>query len=327
MSRLCLYYRVAPETDRFVPGDRYARPLVRRLIRGKPRVGGVERAFMNLCGGLDMLGVDYVVNPPFAALTDDDCVGVLGRGRYALEGYDRPNPVVAGIGLMTHPSEWPTLCDEHPVVRYLQHSQWANDIYKPYFGERCGVWPVGIDTETWAPQDASSRDADVLVYDKIFWERERLEPALLAPIMRVLQSRGLRALHVRYGAYDEATYKAQLARCRFMLFMSAHESQGLAYQECLSCDVPVLAWDQGAYLDPHRFEWGTPDAPATSVPYFDARCGERFRGIKDFAEQLDVFLERLQRNEFRPRDYVVENLGLDDCARRFMGFFDRGSRE
>src|ERR1700732_5033643 len=128
MSRICLYYRPFPESDRWLPGDRYMRPWLRRLARGKPRPSGVDKVFVNLCLGLDRLDIPYHVNLPFKALNFEDHVGVLGCGRQSLEGYDYPIPIVAGIGLMTYPTEWPSLCDDYPVVFYLQHSEWANDV-------------------------------------------------------------------------------------------------------------------------------------------------------------------------------------------------------
>ncbi len=315
--RICLYYRVEPERDRWLPGDRFVRPLVRRLVRGQPRMGGVERVFVNLRLGLDRLGIRHEVNLPFNDLRADDRVGVLGRGRYSLQGYDRPNPIVAGIGLMTHPSEWPTLCDDYPVVRYLQHSEWANNVYKPYFGERCGVWPVGIDTEAWKCS-GSTKDVDVLIYDKIYWDRDIQEGVLIQPILKELSRRGLRFARIVYGAYSQQDYRSLIERSRSMLFLSAHESQGIAYQECLSSGVPVLAWDQGRHLDPDRFRWGAAEIPVTSVPYFDSRCGEKFRGAEDFKAQLDRFLERLNQNDFCTRDYILENLTLEHCSQQFV---------
>ena len=133
-------------------------------------MGGVEKVFVNLCLGLDRLGINYLVNLPFKELRDDDHVGVLGRGRYSLQGYDRTNPIVAGIGLMSHPTEWPDLFEQFPVVRYLQHSEWANDVYRRYYGDRCGIWPVGIDTHSWQP-NTNAKDLDILIYDKVHWER------------------------------------------------------------------------------------------------------------------------------------------------------------
>jgi hypothetical protein len=271
----------------------------------------------NLCLGLDRLGVQYAVNVPFRHLRDDAALAVLGRGRYALRGYDRPNRIVAGIGLMTHPGEWPTLCDDYPVVRYLQHSAWTSAIYKPYFGSRCAIWPVGIDTEAWKPERAV-RNIDVLLYDKLLWDRPAYEAALLQPLLALLQRRGLKFTVVRYGHYSEHEYRALLANTRSMIFLSPHESQGLAYQECLSSGVPILAWDQGWWLDPNRVKWGAPNVPATSVPYFDARCGETFDGFKEFELKLDDFLARLRGGSYDPRGFVLENLTLEARAQAFL---------
>lgn len=325
MSRLCLYYRIAPESDRWLPGDRFIRPAVRRLVRGRRRAGGVDKVFANLCRGLDRLGVRYEVNLPFRSLREDDRVGVLGRGRYSLQGYDRANPIVAGIGLMTHPSEWPTLCQDYPVTRYLQHSEWTSNLYKPYFGDRCAVWPVGIDTEAWKPA-AIAKDLDFLLYDKVLWERPRQEAELVQPIRDALSARKLKFAELRYGSYVEDEYRALIARSKAMIFLCEHESQGLAYQECLSSDVPILAWDQGWWLDPNRFQWGTPQVPATSVPYFDSRCGETFRSAAELEPRLASFLERLARQEYRPRDYILENLALERRSAEFVGFFGHQPR-
>ena len=316
-SRLCLYYRVDPGGDRWFFGDRFIRPLVRRMVRGKARLGGVEKVFVNLCLGLDRLEFPYEVNLPFHKLRDGDRVGVLGRGRFSLAGYDRPNPIVAGIGLMTHPSEWPSLCDEYPVVKYLQHSEWATDIYRPYFREKCTTWPVGIDTEEWQPAKAP-KEFDFLIYDKIYWARAERERDLLRPIEERMLQRGLKVIRIRYGEYQPRQFLNLLHRSRAMLFLSSHESQGLAYQECLATNVPVLAWDQGFCLDPNRFQWGTPVIPASSVPYFDPRCGERFKNLDEFDGKLNKFLDRLQADGFSPRDFIMEKLTLEKCSAKFL---------
>ena len=277
----------------------------------------MDKVFVNLCLGLDRLGIRYDVNLSFNELQADDRIGVLGRGRRCLEGFQNRNPIVAGIGLMTHPSEWPTLCDDYSVARYLQHSEWANNLYKPYFGDRCATWPVGIDTYSWTPVSVA-KDFDFLLYDKVRWDRQEYEPRLIQPIRDSLNRRKLKFAELRYGLYEETEFRQLLARSRALIFLCEHESQGLAYQECLSCDVPVLAWDQGYCLDPNRFQWGTPEIPATSVPYFDFRCGEKFRRPEDFELQLDRFVERLYQRQFRPRHYVLENLTLEKCSGQFL---------
>ncbi len=322
MSRLCLYYLPEPERDRWLPGDRFIRPLARRLIRGSHRAGGLDKVFINLRLGLDRLGIAYEINPAFRRLRKEDRVAVLGRGRHCLEGYTQPNPIVAGIGLMTHPSEWPTLCEDYPVVRYLQHSAWCDAVYRRYFGNHCAIWPVGIDTDRWQPGNPDGKRVDFLLYDKIHWERDARETDLLSPIRAALAQNGLTCETLRYGHYAPDVFRAALARCRAMIFLSAHESQGIAAQEALASGVPIFAWDPGTVQDPERFRWGEPVIPATSVPYFDDRCGMRFRDQAEFSPRLAEFREGLKAGRFAPRDYIVENLTLEKCSRHFVEIVD-----
>jgi glycosyltransferase involved in cell wall biosynthesis len=326
MSRICLYYRAPPERDRWLPGDRFIRSWLRRIVRGEARPSGLDKVFANLCRGLDRLGISYQINLPFEQLNQTDRVGVVGCGRYALQGYDQPNPIVAGVALMTHPSEWPSLCDDYPVVTYLQHSDWANNLYRSFFGNRCRVWPVGIDTHSWHPADSASKQLDFLIYDKIRWQRETLVPGLLDPVRSELQRRQLSFVTMRYGYYDERQYRAALRRCRSMIFLCEHESQGIAYQECLSSGVPVLAWDQGWCLDPNRFKWGQPDIPATSVPYFDGRCGLRFRDVDEFGDALKRFLDLERSGAFAPREYITETLTLEKCSAHYRDLLNEAQR-
>ena len=322
MSRICLYYKSEPEHDRWLLGDRHVRPWIRRLIRGKPRPGGVDKVFINLCKGLDRLKIPYLVNLPFKDLQEEDLVGVLGRGRYCLEGYEQANPIVAGIGLMTHPSQWSDLCKQYPVARYLQHSPWANEIYKPYFGDRCQIWAVGIDTYKWQPTPKSAKSVDFLIYNKIRWEKETTTIEMLAPIYQELDKQGLSYQELRYGFYQPGEYQEALSQCRAMIFLCEHESQGIAYQECLASNVPILAWDNGKCLDPNRFTWGQADIPATSVPYWDDRCGIKFQNIKEFDDKLTAFLDLLNSNKFAPRDYILENLTLEKCAQNYLNILE-----
>jgi hypothetical protein len=323
VNRICLYYIREPERDRWIVGDRYVRSIIRRVIRGAPRPGGVDKVFINLCLGLDKLGISYEVNLPFEQLHPSDRVGILGNGLSCLNGYNRPNPIVAGIGLMTHPSQWPNLCDSYPVVKYLQHSHWANEVYKPYFGDRCNIWPVGIDTDFWQSAPSQNKSVDFLIYNKIRWNYDHWNNELLTGIREYLTQRGLSFEELRYGSYQQQDYQKALSRCRAMIFLCEHESQGLAYQECLASNVPILAWDVGECLDPNRFAWKMPYIPATSVPYWDKRCGVKFKDITEFPASLEEFLDKLNRQLFAPRDYVLENLTLERCAQHFVEILDQ----
>jgi glycosyltransferase involved in cell wall biosynthesis len=319
MGRICITYTQEPERDRWVPGDRFLRPLVRRIVRGRPRAGGIDKVFINLRLGLDRLGIPYEVNIPFSRLRPDDMLGVLGRGRSCLHGYRSRRQFVAGIGLMTHPSEWPTLFEDYPVACYLQHSEWTAAIYRRYYGDRCQLWPVGIDTEAWKPGPAAAgKPIDLLIYDKIHWDRPKYENELVGPIIGHLGSLGRSHVIVRYGDYEPGEYRSALMRSKAAIFLSAHESQGIACEEALAAGVPVLAWDPGSSQDPDRFRWGDSEIATTSVPYFDERCGLRFQDFPGFTRVIGPFLAGVDSGGFSPRDYILENLTVEKCSQRFV---------
>jgi hypothetical protein len=85
----------------------------------------------------------------------------------------------------------------------------------------------------------------------------------------------------------------------------------------------VLAWDPGSYGDPNCFAWGQPEVPATSVPYFDERCGLRFSGASEFADKLTEFLDLAEGRAFAPRDYVLGKLSLERCSAHFVEILEQ----
>jgi glycosyltransferase involved in cell wall biosynthesis len=318
LNRINLYYRKRPPGRKWFPGDRYTVHFLRRIF-SKKKISGLDKVFLNLCKGFDELKVDYVKNKSFKQIKPNEPVVILGVGKYALQGYTQPNAVIAGIGLMTYPEEWPSLFSQYPIAKYLQHSQWANNIYVPYYGkDNCTLWPAGIDTEKWSPGLTAEKKFDLLIYDKIMWNKEQTVPELKLPLLRKLDKLGLTYREITYGHYQEAGYFKLLQQCRAMIYLSEHESQGFACGEALSMNVPVLAWDQGYYLDPARYKWNEPMLPATSIPYFDENCGIRFKDIEEFEEIIDPFWQKVINGNFNPRGYMLANLTLKKSAERML---------
>jgi hypothetical protein len=101
-----------------------------------------------------------------------------------------------------------------------------------------------------------------------------------------------------------------------MLFLCEHETQGMAYQEALASDVPVLSWDPGTWLDPNCRVWEDRPVPATTVPYFSSTCGDRFTGIHDFNAALDRFITN--SGQYAPRQWVAENLSMQKSAELYL---------
>lgn len=317
-KRLCLYYLKPKPTFRWFKGDEKIRKFIRYLLRGKDRISSLEMVFINLCKGLKSLGIDFTINLPFEQLRANDIPIVLGQGKNVLEGYKQNNSIIAGIGLMTHPNEWPTLFQDYPVKTYLQHSAWTTSIYNKWYGTGSTVqWQAGINSEYWKPINQPKKH--ILIYEKFLWNKTDNQASLTAPIIAQLKKKNISYSIIRYGFYKKNDFKRLLAGSVAMLFLCEHESQGLAYQQAMAMNVPILAWEQGLWLDPLRFEWGEHDPiAASSVPYFDERCGMKFNDFDSFEQIFPTFFQQAKDGRFSPRAYVLENLTIEKSAKRML---------
>lgn len=321
---LNLFYE-EPERDRWVPLDRYPRRVLRRVLHGKARPGGQMRVFLNLCAGLDRIGVGYRVNDyKHIQKHSTEIACIIGKP-HVLDKIGWKNPILFGASIFSHPSDDPELLNRLPIQTVLIPGEWMRKMCEPYWGNKAKAWPVGIDTEKWCPNHLhEEKDIDILLYDKVRWEHDRYEKEMIIPISNILRNRRLSMAKIRYGYYREEEFQIMLKRCRAMIFLCEHETQGIAYQQALSCGVPILAWDRGGYWQdpayyPHRIKF----APVSSVPYWDERCGVKFTRIDEFSTRLEEFIEKLSHDEFSPRDYILENLTLEKCAQHYIEIFNQ----
>jgi len=317
-ERMVLNLFFEERDDRWFPGDRHIRPLLRRLVKGESFISGQRRVLLNLCAGLDRLGIRYRVNDyRYIQKHPEELACIIGRP-FVLDWFKWKNPLLLGVAMYDHPVDAPERLNELQVKRVLVPCAWYADMFRPHW-PHVDAWPVGIDTDLWTPTPADRKSVDVLLYDKVRWDYERYEPELIEPIRRQLEASGRTVEVIRYGHYKEADYKAALARCRSMIFLCEHESQGIACQQALSSGVPVFAWDRGGpWQDPkyfpHKVQY---EGGVSSVPYFDARCGMTFTDAASFTSGWSSFWSHVSAGGFTPRDYVVENLTLEKGARHY----------
>lgn len=318
---LNLFYE-EPDPDRLLPFDRYPRRLLRRVMRGPLRIGGQRLVFLNLCAGLTRLGLPFRINDyRHARQHPDEPVGIVGKP-FVLDKMAWQNPIVFGASVFSHPVDDPHLLTRLPIRKVLVPGAWMQRMWRPYYGDAVAEWPVGIDTDAWAPDASVAKNVDVLLYDKVRWNRDRFGPALIDIVVNVVRRRGLRVETLRYGAYEEPEFRELLTRTHAMVFLCEHETQGLAYQQALASGVPIYAWDQGeAWLDPSYYPHKVRFGPVSSVPYWDDRCGGTFTDVAEFQRGFDHFWSLVERGAYDPRAYVLENLTLEHCAHRYVELF------
>jgi len=313
---LNLFYS-EPDPDRWFKFDRYPRRLIRRIVRGKQKPGGVMMIVLNLIKGLDKLGIPYSLNDyKYIKKHPDEIACIIGKPHVLFER-KWVNPLIFGAGIYSHPIDCPDLLIKHPnIKRLLVPGEWMKKMFEPYYGNKVIAWPTGIDTTEWQPL-TGMKEFNFLIYDKIRWEHEKYQTELLNPIIQMLDQHKLSYQYIRYGQYTHADLKSKLSTSKAVIFLCEHETQGLAYQQILATNTPILAWDRGGYWqDPAYYPVKVKYGPVSSVPYWDERCGRKFTGIHDFKENLDIFLTN--KASFKPRDYVVENLSVEKCAEEYL---------
>lgn len=319
---LNIYY-MEPRPDRWVRWDRVPRALLRRIVRGPENVGGQRRVFLNLCAGLRGLGVSLRINDFRRARTHpNEVICIVGKS-HVLDCHQWRNPILFGAATFSHPIEKPDFFARYPKVRLiLVPGEWMRRMWEPYYGDRVKAWPVGIDTENWRSTTTDAKTVDFLLYDKVRWLHQDFEASLIEPIRTELIRRNLTFREIRYGFYREDQFHSALKQCRAMIFLCEHETQGIAYQQALSMNVPILAWDRGGYWqDPAFYPRRVQYEPVSSVPYWDHRCGTKFRDRAEFPEKLDEFMRQIAQNAFWPREYIIENLTLQKCAARYLEIY------
>lgn len=319
-NTLNIFYE-EPEPDRWFKYDRYPRKIIRRIIRGKQRPGGVMMVALELMRGLDKLNIPYRFNDfKYIKKHPEEIACIIGKPQL-LDKIKWKNPIIFGAGVFSHPIDNPDLLKKHPTLKkILVPGPWMERLFITYYSEaKVKAWPVGVDTLKWNNEAKESvLPVDFLIYDKILWDYDDKKSSLLLPLLKELRSRGLNYEIIRYGNYTHAELQDKLARCKSAIFLCEHETQGIAYQQILATNTPILAWDQQSFwLDPSYYPHKVKFGPVSSVPYWDDRCGSKFKDETEFTGALDDFLEKLKTSSFAPRDYILENLTLEKCAMEY----------
>lgn len=319
MKKLNIFYE-EPNPDRWIKYDRYPRKLIRQIVRGKEKPGSIMMVALRLMDGLDLLKIPYRFNDyKYIKNHPEEIACIVGKP-HLLDDHIWQNPIVFGAGIFSHPISYPNLLTKHPnIKKVLVPGPWVRNMFTPYYGDEIVVsWPVGIDTEKWKPTE-NTKSVEFLVYSKFLWDKEKNKLNFLRPILDILEHNKLSYEVITYGNYTHQSLTQGLERCNNAIFLCEHESQGMAYQQILSANVPILAWDrEDVWLDPSFYPDKVKFSPTSSVPFWDKNCGVKFKNLQDFEMQLNLFLDKKTQGLFNPRAYILENLSLEKCAQHYF---------
>jgi hypothetical protein len=198
---------------------------------------------------------------------------------------------------------------------YIQPSEWAARVWQDMSAEQflpIKIYPFPVAVQRFAPTNTIDKRTNVLIYFK------RRKPAELNQLKELLKKYNI----INYRIFDytqhynEADYLSYLQTCNYGIILDAHESQGFAIEEALSCDVPLLVWNAQTMNQESNSTYK--EIPCTTIPYWDERCGEYFHHAVELETAFTTFQSKLTKQEYHPREYILENLSTEKCAERFM---------
>ena len=259
---------------------------------------GPGKVYKNLLAGLNKLGVEYQPNNPTPS--SDDVIVSLHRHN------------IINTGHITNAFIGPNICVlpiDNPITMKQQYkkaivpSEWVKKLYMKWLPEdKLVVWPVGIDTDLFSDKSNKEKTNDCLIYFK------RRSQGELNAVKELLKLKGQSFEVVEYGHYNEQQFIETISRSRYGIVLDNTESQGVAIEEMMSCNLPLLVWDVTHWVDRGE-EY---EVEATSIPYWDERCGLSFTNSEEIETIYDKFINDLKI--FKPREYILENLSLEKCA-------------
>ena len=280
-------------------------------LRGSPYRGhfAVTRSLIE---GLRKIGASANYNPKRVSEVGDVVLVLSGvdtlRQAIMWKREGRIARLLAGPNIIVFASEHAEMIASPEVDCCVTPGDWVCRTYEsdcPTLKGRCVAWPAGVDTEYWRPDPGKREPRRVLIFDN--WLDMPSEPPI-SSYVSVLERRNFSVSAVARNAYTHDEYLAKLRQSSLMVGFSASESQGIAWAEAWSADVPTLLWFQD-----HRTYRGRV-FPSSTAPYLCDATGLFFASVAEFEKSLVRW--DTSRESFHPRRWVLENMSDEVCARQ-----------
>ena len=270
------------------------------LLAGNTGHRGPGGVYQNLYFGLSIIGGDITV---YHNQGNCDFYGYLQDIGPVWQQLD-PNKTLFGPNVFVLPSDNKALCNH--AKHFVVPSEWVKNLYEQFpemTGKKIHIWSAGIDTKSWKPNPTATKDLDCFIY---FKNREQAE---LDSVKSQLSAMGLKYETISYGNYHEDALKELCKRAKFAILLTGTESQGLAYMQILSSNVPCYALNKTTWTS----DDGKVTVPASSVPYFSDDCGI----VVDNLDCSRIIELQNKLSTYKPREYILKEHGFLEKAKAY----------
>lgn len=283
-------------------------------------VRGPGKVVSNLTKGLTLIGAK-VKRIADSGHQPSDYWGVLqtlkSEHMHLLTG-DVP---LAGPNLFVVPDEWSPVWLKK-FNHYVVPSEWVKNLYRKYPGldhATIDVWSVGIDTEEWKPKPRELKTVGPILGASLkclLYVKNRHQQDVNL-VKRILDKYLVEFRVIEYGQYSEAQLKDACHWANMGVLVTDTESQGIAYMEMLSTNLPLFVFNKSWW----NYDGKVEEVPASSTPYFDSRCGET-TDVVDL-QLFQKFLDNVRQGKYSPREYILENHTLEKSAEKYYSLLEK----
>ena len=212
--------------------------------------------------------------------------------------------IIAGPNLMIMPDEYNKILFRDEINKIIVPCDWVKKKYievsKSHLKNKIKIWAAGVDHKYWKP--GKNKSIDVLLYSKFIRNDKIFEKCF-----KYLKNRKYRVKIIEYGNYDQKKYLNLLKKSKVAVFFSESESQGLAYFEAWSTNVPTLIYNpKKIYRKPYKTK-------TDSCPYLNQKLGKDFYTFKSFKIEFQNFFNS---KNFKPRSEIIKNFTIEKTAEK-----------
>lgn len=275
---------------------------------------GPDAVLGSLMRGLDKLSQPYKFNPVKIKCGVNSCCVLSGvhnlQDAIRSKESGKAEKIFAGPNLVNLPSDSDRLLYSKLIDQVIVPCSWVEQAYlKDGLQTPIKIWAAGVDENYWSPEEYLKKDK-ILIY----WKSE--SDQFIKKITTLVLDFGYQPVILRYGKYKPIDYKEILNQCKFSIFVSLNESQGISLAEAWAMNVPTLVWqpDKNYVVDilsrNHNFTYDF----ISPAPYLSSQTGAFWTSLESLAQ----LIRSIDLIEYSPRDWVLKNMTDQICAKKYL---------
>lgn len=292
------------------------RRFIRRLYGKAPSISGYRghpAVTRSVVEGLQKLNVSFNYNPNELIQLSQTVVVLAGvpvlKQMIELKQQGYIKYLIVGPNIVNDPSLFNGIIAAPEIDRYITHANVCNLIVRflPTLLQRCIPWVAGVDCSYWQPDSQTQQHSKhILIYIKNVNDLTFNFHSIYNEMIK----RGYEVSIIRYGSYHLTQYRALLQRSILMIGFSRDETQGIAWAEAWSCNVPTFIWknNEPIYMGVKYF--------GSTAPYLSLNTGEFFSDENSFLEILKKW--ESEEFNFKPREWCLANMSDEACAKHLL---------